>query len=112
MSDVVHQDGCLYGFRFRIEDELSFLLKRQDGLAHQVEGSQRVLEARVTGTRIDHRGQSQLVDTVKALEKRVLHNVVEQTLRYADESKDRIVDNGNVAHLFNSSILQFFKLYH
>ena len=39
VTNVVHQDGGLYGFCLAIEDELSLLLEREDGLAHQVEGS-------------------------------------------------------------------------
>ena len=40
MPDVVHQDGCLYGFSFTVEDEIAFGCKLLDGLAHQVEGSE------------------------------------------------------------------------
>ena len=36
MPYVVHQDGSFYGFGLGIENKLSFLLQRQDGLAHQV----------------------------------------------------------------------------
>ena len=68
MSDVVHEDGGLDGLFLRVEDEDALLLERHDGLAHQVEGAEGMLEPCVTGTGIDHRGQSQLVDAVQALE--------------------------------------------
>ena len=40
VADVMHEDGGLYRLRFRVEDELSLLLKGEDGLAHQVKSPQ------------------------------------------------------------------------
>ena len=39
VSDVVHQDGSLYGFRLRVEDEMALLLEVEHGFRHQVEGT-------------------------------------------------------------------------
>ena len=44
---VVHQDGRLYGLCLAVENEIAFLLQRHYGFAHQMEGTQRMLEARV-----------------------------------------------------------------
>ena len=40
MPDVVHQDGCLYGFSFTVEDEIAFGCELLNGLAHQVESAE------------------------------------------------------------------------
>ena len=56
--------GCLYGFSFTVEDEIAFGCELLDGLAHQVEGTQRVLKAGVLCTGIDNRRKSYLLDTV------------------------------------------------
>lgn len=98
MADVVHQDGCLYGFGLRFEDEDTFLLKVLDGFTHQVEGAKGVLETRMTGTGINHRSQTQLVDTVQTLEQRMFHNAVKQTPGYPDKPEDGVVDDFNVIH--------------
>ena len=58
VTNIVHKDGGLYGFGLGVEDKLSLLLQREDGFAHQMEGAQRMLEARVTGSWIDHGCQS------------------------------------------------------
>ena len=101
MSDVVHQDSRLYSLGFRVEDKLPFLLERLDGLAHQVESPQRVLKTRMTGTRIDHRCQPQLIDTVESLKQRMLHDVIKQSSWYFDKPEYRVVDDFCVVH--NSS---------
>ena len=45
VADVVHQDGGLDGFGFAVEDEVALGRQVLDGLGHQVEGAERVLEA-------------------------------------------------------------------
>ena len=94
VPDVVHQDGCLNGFCLRVENEDAFLLKRENGLAHQVESPQGMLEARMARPRIDHRRKAYLVDTIKALHQRMADYLVEYSPGYLDESEYRIVDDG------------------
>ena len=64
VADVVHQDSGFHSFGFAVEDKVSFGGKLLDGLTHQVEGSQRVLEPCMLRTGIYDRGQPQLLDTV------------------------------------------------
>ena len=52
-----------------------------------------MLEAGVTGTRVYYRSQSQLVDAVKSLKQRMLHDVVQQSAFNLDEPEYRVVDN-------------------
>lgn len=40
VADVVHQDGCLDGFGFAVEDEVSLGRQVLDGFGHQVVGSE------------------------------------------------------------------------
>ena len=54
MPDVVHQDGGLDGFGLRIKDKVALLLEVQDGLTHQMESAQRMLETRMASTRVNH----------------------------------------------------------
>ena len=77
VPDVVHQDGSLDGFCFGIKDKVSLLLERPYSLRHQVKSTDGMLKSCVTGTRIDHRCQPQLVDTVETLKQGVLHDAVE-----------------------------------
>lgn len=76
MSDVVQQDGGLYGFRFAVKDEIAFGGEVLDRFAHQVESTQRVLETGMLCPRIYSRGQPQLLDAGKALQQWVAYNVV------------------------------------
>ena len=99
VSDVVHQDGSFNSLGFAVEYEQALVLQREDGLAHQMEGSERVLEARVAGSRVDHRRQSELVDAAQTLEKRVLHDVEQQSARYLDEPEHRVIDYFEVVHI-------------
>ena len=64
VTDVVQQDGCLYGFGFTVEYKVTFGSQLCDGLAHQVEGTQRVLKAGMLCTGIDNRRKSYLLDAV------------------------------------------------
>ena len=91
MADVVHQDGCTYGFSFTVEDEVTFGRKLGDGFAHEVKSSQGVLEACVLRSWVDNRGEPHLLDAVQALKQGVLHNVVQQSFGNVDKPKDRIV---------------------
>ena len=110
MADVMHQDGGLYGLRLAVEDELSFLLQGEQRLAHQVIGTQRVLESSVSCAGIDHRGQSQLTDACETLEERVLHDVVEQAARYADEPEDGVVDDKyDELESFHSNVISIIQ---
>ena len=54
VADVVHQDGGLDGFGLAVEDEVALGRQVLDGLGHQVEGAERVLEACMLGAGIDH----------------------------------------------------------
>ena len=99
VTDVVHQDGSLHSLCLAIKNEEALLLEREDGLTHQVEGPQRVLETGVTSSRIDHRSQSQLVDAVEPLHQRMLHDVVEQSAGYFDKPEHRVVDNLCIVHV-------------
>ena len=105
VPDVVHQDGSLNGFRFGIKDEVSLLLKRSDSLRHQVKSTDGMLKSCMTGTGIDHRCQTQLIDSVETLEQGMLHDAVEQSAGYLDESEYRVVDDLCAVHLlYNTSI--------
>ena len=63
VGDALH-DGIFQYVGFAVEDKVSFGGKLLDGLTHQVEGSQRVLEPCMLRTGIYDRGQPQLLDTV------------------------------------------------
>ena len=101
VADVVHQDGGLDGFGFAVEDEVALGRQVLDGLGHQVEGAERVLEACMLGAGIDHGRQAQLADARESLQQRMAHKVVEQPFRYVDEPEDGVVDDfAFVAHVF------------
>jgi hypothetical protein len=55
----------------------------------------------MTGTWIDHRCQSQLIDAVESLKQRMLHDIVEQSARYFNKPEYWVVDDFCVVH--NSS---------
>ena len=99
VSDVMHQDGRLDSLCFGVKDEISLFLKRPHRLGHQVKSTDGMLKSCVTGTRIDHRSQSQLIDTVQALKQGMLYDAVEQPTRYLDESEYRVVDDLCAVHL-------------
>ena len=67
MAALVHQDGGLDGFGLAVEDEVALGRQVLDGLGHQVESAERVLEARMLGAGIDHGRQAQLADAREAL---------------------------------------------
>ena len=98
MTDVVHQNGSLYGLRFRVEDVDAFLRQRLHGFRHQVKSTQRVLEARMASTGIYHRCQSQLHNAVQSLKKRVLHNVIQQSPPDLDKPEHRVVNDFVFVH--------------
>ena len=64
VSDVMHQNGCLYCFGFTVENEVSLAGELLDSFARQMESPQRMLKARVLCTGINHRRQTQLLDAV------------------------------------------------
>ena len=99
VTDIVHQDGRLDCFCFGVKDEISLLLERPHSLGHQVKSTDGMLKSCMTGTGIDHRCQSQLVDAVETLEQRMLNDAVEQSTRYLDKSEYRVVDNLSAVHL-------------
>ena len=69
-----------------------------------------MLKSCVTGTRIDHRGKPQLINTIQTLKQGMLHDAVEQSTWYFDKSEYRVVDNLCAVHrLYNTSFLQFFS---
>ena len=98
VPDVVHEDSRLHSLRLRVEDELSFLLQREDGLAHEVESTEGVLKTGVAGARIDDRSQPQLVDAVESLEQWMSYDVVEKSTWNLDESEYGIVDDFCFVH--------------
>jgi hypothetical protein len=105
MSDVVHQDGSLHGFGFRVEYEMPFLLERENGLAHQVEGTDGMLKTRVLGSRINHVGHTQLLDAGESLHQRMLNDIKQKTLRNLDESEHRVVNYFRVVHMIDIGLL-------
>ena len=107
VPDVVHQDSSLHSLSLRVEDEMSLLLQRQHCLSHQVEGPQRMLEPRMTGTWIDNRGQTQLVDSVKTLKQRMLYDIIEQSAWNLDKPEYRVVDDFGFFH--TAKVLLFFE---
>ena len=56
------------------------------------------METGMSGTGIDHRGQSQLVDAVKTLEQWMFYDAIEQSTGYLNEPKDRVVDDLGFLH--------------
>ena len=68
-----------------------------------------MLEARMPGTGLDHRGQTELVDAVQTLKQWMLYDAVEQSTWYLDKPENRIVDNLRVVHMGNelSDLFQF-----
>ena len=69
-----------------------------------------MLKSCVTGTRIDHRCQSQLIDSVQALKQGMLHDAIEQSTWYLDKTEYRVVDDLCAVHrLYYTSLLQFFS---
>lgn len=98
VANVVHEDGSLYGLGLRVEDEDAFLCQARHGLAHQVEGTQRVQEARVLRPGIDHTGHAHLFDARKALHQRVFHDVEEQSGWDSDKPEHGVVDDFHVVH--------------
>ena len=110
MADIMHQNGCFDGFCFGVEDEISLLLERPDSLGHQVKSTDGMLKSCVTGTWIDHRCQSQLINTIETLEQGMLHDAVEQSAWYLDKPEYRVVDDLCAVHLLNNtSFLQFLR---
>lgn len=107
MPDVVHEDGGQDGLCLRVEDVDTFLAERLHGFRHQVEGSQRVLEAGMAGTGVNYRSQSQLVDAVKSLKQRMLHDVVQQSAFNLDEPEDGVVNNLVLVQYSVSILLTF-----
>ena len=105
VTDVVHQDGSLHGFGFRVEYEMPFLLERKDGLAHQVEGSDGMLKTRVLSSRINHVGHTQLLDAGESLHQRMLNDIKQKTLRNLDESEHRVVNYFRVVHIVDIGLL-------
>lgn len=57
-----------------------------------------MLKTRMTGTRINDRGKSELVDTVQTLKQRMLYDAVEQSTWYLNESEDGVVDDLGFLH--------------
>ena len=99
VSDVVQQDGCLHCLGLAVEDEVPLLLERQDGLAHEVEGTEGVLEAGVLCPGIDDVGSAQLLDAAEAIEGWMAHDVEEDASWHADEAEDGVVDDLGALHL-------------
>ena len=58
-----------------------------------MEGTERVLEAGVTGSWIDHRGQPQLINAVQTLEVGMLYYVVKQSVGDLDKPENGVVNN-------------------
>ena len=75
MPNIVKQYGYLHGLNLTIEDENALLLKRQYGLAYQMESSNGMQETRVLRTWINHRGHPQLANTRKALHQGMANNI-------------------------------------
>ena len=76
VTDVMQQNGSLYGFRFTVEDEVSFRCQLRDSFSHQVESTQGMLEAGVLRTWIYHRREPYLLDTGKTLQKGMPYYIV------------------------------------
>ena len=98
MPDVVQEDGCLHRYSLTVEDKVSLLLQREDGFAHQVEGSERVLQTGVLCSGIDDVGTAQLLDAAETVEGRMAHDVEQQTARYTDEPEHGVVDDFSGLH--------------
>ena len=98
MPDVVQEDGSLHRFCLTVEDKVSLLLQREDGLAHQVEGSERVLQTGVLCPGIDDVGTAQLLDAAETVEGGMAHDVEQQTAWHADEPEHGVVDDFSGLH--------------
>ena len=77
VSYVVQQDSGFYGFSFAVEDEMSLGCEFADGFAHQVESTERVLEACVLCAGVHYGREAQLADARQALHDGVAHQVVD-----------------------------------
>lgn len=101
VPDVVQEDGSLHRFCLAVEDKVSLLLQREDGFAHQVEGSERVLQTGVLCSGIDDVGTAQLLDAAETVEGRMTHDVEQQTAWHTDEPEHGVVDDFSGLHTTN-----------
>ena len=54
----------------------------------------------MSGSWIDHRSQTELVDTIQTLKQRMLYDAVEQSAWYLDKPEDRVIDDFRVIHTY------------
>ena len=93
VTDVVHEDGQLHRLGFVVGNLYALASQRLYGLGHEEEGSERVLEAGVLRTGIDHRRQPQLLDALEALHRRMRDHLHDQAFGDVDEPEDGVVDD-------------------
>src|SRR4249920_2712125 len=70
-----------------------FSPERSEGIAHEVIGSQRVMETGVYGTGIYKIGKTHLLNPAQALVKRITDHIQKKRVIYCNKSVNRIVDD-------------------
>ena len=78
---------------------MAFLLQREDGFTHQMEGSDGMLETGVLRRRVNHIGHTELFDAGESLHQRVLYDIEQQASWYLDKTENRVVDDLCVIHI-------------
>jgi hypothetical protein len=77
---------------------MSFHSKNVDGLSHQVQGTDRVLESRVLRPRVHIMCEPELLDPPQSLKVPVLNEVEDQIGGNGNESVNRIIENFTLIH--------------
>ena len=99
MADVVQENGQTGAAVLVLGDHDALFAERIEGLLHQVQSAQGVVEAVVDRTGIDQVAQAELADAAQALHPRVIEDLGEIRVAELDEPVDRVVQQlGSCGH--------------
>ncbi len=92
MADVVQHDGDVRAEPFLFADGVALGAQHADGLAHEVHGAQRMVEACVQGPGVYQVAQPQLLDVPQPLEPPMVDEGQQGGVRHGDEAVDGVVE--------------------
>ena len=98
MPDVMEQNGDGNSLGLLLRNVHSFGAKHVDGLPHEVERTEGMVETGVERAGVNIMGEAQLFDAPQPLEPRVLHEVEKDVIWNADETVNGVVENFLLVH--------------
>ena len=93
VADVVQQDGHMRAQGLLVGDAVALGAQGGHGLAHQVHGAQRVVEAGVQRAGVHQVAQPQLLDVAEPLEPRMVDQPLHHRVGHGDEPVDGVVED-------------------